>query len=185
MVNFDKSEMESLQKAQLRYLRNMIEVANSTPVAGTSLEQGILPIQFEIDMRKLNFLCDEEVECTCKTEWCKKVKRTIYRFALNELNTACKANSESNLLPFYSNLKFQEYFTGLNPKLSRVIFKAKLGMFNIKCNVENKYRNNLLCPICSVTDENLQHLTVCSSNPYIKAYKIKSSYDIMTTICVN
>ena len=32
--------------------------------------------------------------------------------------------------------------------------------------------------MCSVTDENLQRLKVCSSNPYIKVYKIKSGYDI-------
>ena len=50
-------------------------------------------------------------------------------------------------------------------------------MFDIKWNFKNKYRNNLLCPICFVTDENLRHLTVCSSNPYINVYKIKSSYD--------
>ena len=110
-----ESEVESLQKAQLRYLRKMMEVADSTPVAGTFPELGILPIQFETDMRKLNFLwkilqkenddpvkqvyielkrncfeknwanevmglrsgyglsmCDEEVECTGKTEWYKK-----------------------------------------------------------------------------------------------------------------
>ena len=48
--------LQSLQKAQSRFLRNMMEMANSTPVAGTFLELGILPIQFEIDMRKLNFL---------------------------------------------------------------------------------------------------------------------------------
>ena len=35
---------------------------------------------------------DEEVECTGKTEWCKKVKGAIYRFAPNELNTASKAS---------------------------------------------------------------------------------------------
>ena len=51
-----KSEVESLQEVQLRYLRNMVEVANLTPVAGTFLELGILHIQFEIDMRKLNLL---------------------------------------------------------------------------------------------------------------------------------
>ena len=51
-------------------------------------------------------------------------------------------------------------------------------MFDIKCNFKNKYRNNLLCPICSVTNENLQQLTVCSSNPYLKVCTIKSSYDI-------
>ena len=117
-----KSEVESLQKAHLRCLRNMMELANPSPVAGTFLELGILPIQFEIDMRKLNFLwkilqkengdpvkqiyvglkhncfeknwakevmglrsryglliCDKEVECTGKTEWCgEKVKGAIY-----------------------------------------------------------------------------------------------------------
>ena len=124
---------------------------------------------------KLN---DEEAECTGKTECCKKVKRAIYRFALNELNLACKASNKSNMLPLYSNLKCQEYITSLHPKPSRLLFKAKLGMFDIKCNFKNKYRNNLLCPICSVTDEKLQHLTVCSSNSYINVYKIKSSYDI-------
>ena len=110
--NLTNQEVESLQKVQLKYLRNMMKVANSTPVAGTFLELGILPINFEIDLRKLKFLwkilqkenddpvrqvylklkrncfeknwtnevmevmhryglstCDEEVECTGKTEW--------------------------------------------------------------------------------------------------------------------
>ena len=130
-------------------------------------------------------ISDEEVDRTGKTEWCKKVKRTIYRFALNELNTASKVSSKSNMLPFYSNLKFQQYITGLHPKRSRLLFKAKLGMFNMKCNFKNIYRNNLLCPICSVTDKNLLHLTVCSSNPHIKMYKIKSSYDIYDNDLLN
>ena len=34
-----------------------MKIENSAPVAGTFLELGILPFQFEIDMRKLNFLC--------------------------------------------------------------------------------------------------------------------------------
>ena len=82
------------------------------------------------------------------------------------------------MLPFYCNLKCQEYITDLRPKLSTLLFKAKLGMFDIKCNSKNEYRNNLLCPICPVPDENLQHLTFCLSNPHIKLYKIKSGFDI-------
>ena len=97
-------------------------------------------------------ICDEEVECTAKTEKCKKVKGDVYRFAPNELNTAC---SKTNLLPLHGDLKCQEYITSLHPKLSRLLFIAKLRMFDIKCNFKNRYRN-LLC---------LQHLTVCSSNP--------------------
>ena len=38
------------------YLRNMMEVANSNPAAGTFLKLGILSINFEIDFRKLKFL---------------------------------------------------------------------------------------------------------------------------------
>ena len=56
MANFDKVRNRITAKAQLRYLRNMMEVANSTPVAGTFLELGILPVQFLTDMRKLGFL---------------------------------------------------------------------------------------------------------------------------------
>ena len=52
---------------------------------------------------------DEEVGCTVKIEWCKKVKGAIYRFALNELNTVCKACSKTYMLPFHSNLKCQEH----------------------------------------------------------------------------
>ena len=52
--------------------------------------------------------CDEKVECTGKTVWCKKVKGAIYCFALNELNTAWKASSKTNILPFHSDLKCQE-----------------------------------------------------------------------------
>ena len=110
----------------------MMEVANFTPVAGTFLELGILPINFETDLRKLKCLwkilqkenddpvkqvylelkrncfeknwtnemmevmrryglstCDEEVDCTGKTEWYNTVKH-----ALNELNAACRANGK-------------------------------------------------------------------------------------------
>ena len=41
-------------------------------------------------------ICYEKVECTGKTQWCKKIKGAIYRFALNELNTACILSSKSD-----------------------------------------------------------------------------------------
>ena len=54
--NLSATDINSLQKSQLKYLRNMMEVANTTPIAGTFLELGILPIGYEIDLRKLTFL---------------------------------------------------------------------------------------------------------------------------------
>ena len=35
-------------------------------------------------------ICDEEVESTGISEWCKNVKRAIHRFSLNKLNTVVK-----------------------------------------------------------------------------------------------
>ena len=38
--------------------------------------------------------------------------------------------------------------------------------------------NNLLCPVCSGSEENLSHVAACFSNPFIKVCKIKSYHDI-------
>ena len=96
--NLTKQEVESLQKVQLKYLRNMMEVANSTPVAGTFLELGILPINFEIDLRKLKFLWkilqkenDDsvkqvylELKQNCfEKNWTNEVKEVMHRYGLS------------------------------------------------------------------------------------------------------
>ena len=121
--------------------------------------------------------CDEEVECTGKTEWYNKVKHAAY--ALNELNAAYRANRKSNMLPTYCHWKCQNYVTKLHPTLATgVIFRARLGIYDIKCYFKYKYRsmNILLCPVCS--EENMSHVAACSSNPFIKVCKIKSYHDI-------
>ena len=124
--------------------------------------------------------CDEEDECTGKTEWYNNVKSAVYDHALNELNAACRANGKSNMLPTYCHWKCQNYVTKLQPTLTRIIFRAQLGMYDIKCNFKNKYRsmNNLLCPVCSESEENLSDVPACSSNPFITVCKIKSYHDI-------
>ena len=38
--------------------------------------------------------------------------------------------------------------------------------------------NNLLCPVCSESEEKLSHVAACSSNLFIKVCKIKSYHDI-------
>ena len=51
-----KNDICELQKAQRCYLRSIMEVPGSTPVAATYLELGVLPIEYEIDIRRLCFL---------------------------------------------------------------------------------------------------------------------------------
>ena len=51
-----KNDICELQKAQRCYLRSIMEAPGSTPVAATYLEMGVLPIEYEIDIRRLRFL---------------------------------------------------------------------------------------------------------------------------------
>ena len=56
MVQYDKKDLVTLQSAQTHYLRFVLEVPKSTPLAALYLELGILPIQYEIERRQLLFL---------------------------------------------------------------------------------------------------------------------------------
>ena len=54
--NLTKSDLSCLKNAHLQYLRLILEVPKSTPIAALFLELGILPIQFETEKRQLLFL---------------------------------------------------------------------------------------------------------------------------------
>ena len=51
-----KKDLLTLQNAQLSFLRRVLEVPKSTPVAALYLELGVLSIQFEIEKKQLMFL---------------------------------------------------------------------------------------------------------------------------------
>lgn len=215
-----KSDIASLQKVQLGYLRSMMEVPYSTPLAGLYIELGILPIQYEIDIKKLNFLwkilqkqhddpvkkvyiemkrnpfeknwanemmdvrlkynlstCDDEVECTGIYEWKRNVKTAVFAFALQQLTAECKKNSKSKMIAC-NNFARANYITGLLPDQARIIFRVRLGMFEIKSNFKNKYKTsgNLKCPLCDVDEETLHHITTCSVNIFAKKYNIEESH---------
>ena len=77
-------------------------------------------------------------------------------------------------------LKCQDYVTSFDPKHARSLFKARLGMLDIKYNFKRKYHTETesLCPVCASSDENLQHVATSLLNPYNKIYSVESSYDM-------
>ena len=54
--NLKIKDYQALQFAQLSYLRSVMEVPGSTPIAALFLELSVLPIKFEIEQRQLLFL---------------------------------------------------------------------------------------------------------------------------------
>ena len=49
--NLSKNDIKSLQASQLSYLRCVMEVPKSTPVAALYLELGIFPVKYEIEIK--------------------------------------------------------------------------------------------------------------------------------------
>ena len=60
----------------------------------------------------------------------------------------------------YSKLAQSTYFTALKPKYTRVIFKARTRMYDIKTNFTEKYEGNTLCPFCRVLRKNLAEINI-------------------------
>ena len=53
-----EANIQCLHKAQLHYLRRVLESPKSTPTAALFLDLGILPIQYEIEKKQLLYLKD-------------------------------------------------------------------------------------------------------------------------------
>ena len=62
----------------------------------------------------------------------------------------------------YSRLKTSKYLHELDPQHARVIFRAKVRIFDLKINFKNKYAQYLLCPFCRGDQETFEYVFSCS-----------------------
>ena len=98
-TSLSDNDFSNLQKAQLNYLRRMMEVPRSTPIHGTFLELGILPIQFEIEQRQLIPVLEiykEMFKYDTERNWANMATclRKKYDLPLNDTNIAKLAKSQ-------------------------------------------------------------------------------------------
>ena len=74
-----------------------------------------------------------------------------------QLQVELSSNRETNHISYqHSFLKTDDYYLiKLLSHLTRLVFKAKTRMLDIKINHERKHKNGLHCPFCSEYDEHL------------------------------
>ena len=104
--NLSKNDIRSLQASQLSYLRRVMEVPKSTPVAALYLELKILPDKYEIEIKQLLFLkrildkeandhvllsYQEMLKFGSEANWANNILglRQAYNFPLNDANIKC------------------------------------------------------------------------------------------------
>ena len=72
----------------------------------------------------------------------------------------CNGNKKTMHLTYHS-VKRAEYLEKLEPNLARIVFKARVRMFDIKVNYKNKYSTDLSCTFCKMETETFYHLFEC------------------------
>ena len=76
------------------------------------------------------------------------------------LTVHCKDNNKTRHLS-YDRLSQASYLIDLEPHIARMIFRARLRMYDIEVNFKKKYCKNTLCPFCQKCDETFEHIFQC------------------------
>ena len=105
---------------------------------------------------------------TGMNKWKYFIKSSVKNCALSFLTKACNENKKTHHLKF-DKLNESPYLTALSPQTARIIFKARLGVFDLKVNFKDKYSPDLGCAICKEGKETLEHILQCCKLPECKA----------------
>ena len=96
-------------------------------------------------------------------QWKVFVKTVIWDEAFMQLMVQCKGNKKTMHLNYHS-VKRAEYLEKLEPNLARIVFKARVRMFDIEVNYKSKYSTDLSCPVYEMETETFDHLFECSQD---------------------
>ena len=75
------------------------------------------------------------------------VNDRIKRVTFLSLTEMCSTNKKTCLLS-YSKLMRAPYFSNFKPEVARTVFRARVGVYDIKDNFKRKYDGDLNCPFC-------------------------------------
>ena len=97
---------------------------------------------------------DWYVETTGINEWKHIVKYAVRNYAFRLLKNHCQENKRTKNLCFEKYLQ-SKYLTSLPLLIARLVFKARLIMYDVKNNFKMKYGFDLNCPFCREEAETL------------------------------
>ena len=94
------------------------------------------------DVMKLRHKYGLSMDDVSVDEWKYLIKCSVKNHALKCLTETCDENKKTQHLEF-GKLNESPYLTALSPQTARIIFKARLGVFEIKVNFKDKYSPKL------------------------------------------
>ncbi len=131
----------------------MTSTINSNTKGGWSdrlseLEKSINLTENEYDKTKL----------TMKKEVNKRIKESFQEKINKDAEEKSKVQHLVNGQPNWEPGKMKEYLYKMPRKEASIIFQARSRMLKVKSNYKNKYKNNLTCRACGLTEETQNHI---------------------------
>ena len=106
-------------------------------------------------------LRDENIRKVLEEQWIAFVNNVIREEAFTRLRIHCVNNRKTCHL-HYESFSRAQYTEKLQLNLTRVIFKARTRMFDIKVNFRKKYHLNIWYSFCKREDETFDHIFACN-----------------------
>ena len=112
-------------------------------------------------------LSDENVWNVTYDTWKRIVNDRIKHVAFLSLTEMCSADKKTCLLS-YSKLMRAPYLSKFKPEVARMVFRARVGVYDIKDNFKRKYDGDLNCPFCRQFHESFEHIFQCNSGIFCR-----------------
>ena len=133
-----------IDKRRLFFLKRLLDKDNNDPVQSVYFEQ----LKYVAEKNSANYiqdlrytynlpLNDDNVRQMSLDQWKAFVKIVIWDEAFMQLMAQRKGNKKTTHLTYHS-IKRAEYLEKLEPNSARIVFKARVRMFDIKVNYKNK-----------------------------------------------
>ena len=176
-----------IEKRQLVFLKRILDRENDDPIKMSYHE--MLKYQAERNWAnnvhelrgKYNLPLNDENVCNLTyAMWKKMVHDRVKYVAFSSLTEMCSANKKTCLLS-YDKLIKAPYLTSFKPEIARMVFRARVGVYDIKENFKKKYDCKLSCPFCRQSPEQFEHIFKCNSGILCKkSLKGTTLYEFVT-----
>ena len=156
-----------LMGRRLMYLWTLLQKSEKELAKQVYNTQKLFPVkkdwilQVQEDMEKCQIvLTDEEISKLKKEAFKKIVNESIQKLSADYLTKLMDKHTKSENL--CQSESMQEYLVNLNTtvKEKKLLFLLRSRMFPVKMNFQQQY-SDLLCSLCSKSEESQQHLLVC------------------------
>ena len=156
-----------LHKRQLSFLHHIIHLSEDDPVRKVWKYQTSLPDHnnWWSGVKKLMSdyainMTEQQIQETSKEAFKQRVKKAVKKVAFEDLKRESKSKEKTNKIE-YSEFEPQKYMTGLYHNHSKIIFRCRSKTLNIKEHMQYKYKENMHCRWCGISEETLSHVVNC------------------------